>query len=74
MTTEEVFELAARAIHQKVAERVGSTAIPWDKLFEYQREGYREEAKAALQAAGYSPLSNKQRKIINAMREALQSS
>lgn len=64
-----VIELAARAIRQKVAERVGSTATPWDKLFEYQRQGYIEEAKAALQAAGYSPLTENQRKIVDDMRQ-----
>lgn len=44
----DVIETVARAIRVVVAKRVGSTATPWGGLFEYQREAYREEAKAAL--------------------------
>lgn len=50
MIERDVIEMVAKAIRVAVAKRVGSTATPWEGLFEYQREAYREEARAALEA------------------------
>lgn len=41
-------EKAAMAIRAIVAARIGTEATPWERLEEYQRIGYREEAIAAL--------------------------
>lgn len=54
MTTDAEIDVAARAIRQVFAVRVvGAGEVPtsWDDLKEWQRVGYRDEAKAALNAA-----------------------
>lgn len=54
-------ELAAKAIRSVFVARVykdtDMTPTAWDDLKEWQREGYRQEATAALDAAGVSPKS-----------------
>ncbi len=55
MASEGQIEAAARAIRKVVADRIWShtdiTPTPWDDLKPFQRDGYRAEAKAALEAA-----------------------
>ena len=54
MPTEAEIEAAARAIRAVFAARMqgaGLTPTAWDNLKPFQRDGYREEAKAALLAA-----------------------
>ncbi len=52
-------EAAARAIRKVVADRIWAdtdvTPTPWDDLKPFQRDGYRAEAKAALEAAAEQP-------------------
>jgi hypothetical protein len=60
MATEAQIEVGARAIREVVVKRIWACSYPgvkppieWDKLKEEQREGYREEARAALTAASF---------------------
>ena len=43
-------ERVARAIREKVAERVCSPTTSWHDLDEFRREAYRDEARAAIEA------------------------
>jgi hypothetical protein len=53
--TDDQIEIAARAVREVVVKRIWASSYPsvkppveWDKLKEEQREGYREEARAAI--------------------------
>jgi hypothetical protein len=50
MPDDDRIERAAAAIYEKVCNRSGK-GCGWDRLLEKQREYFREEAKAALEAA-----------------------
>lgn len=50
MTTAQTVEFVAKAIRATVAKRIGSDATPWEKLEEYHRNAYRDEARTAIEA------------------------
>jgi hypothetical protein len=55
MASDSQIEAAARAIRKVVADRIWSqtdmTPTAWDDLKPFQRDAYRAEAKAAIEAA-----------------------